>query len=48
MPRRGRDELLLAGEFKLDRASGLEGGQRENVFDQQFLLATKAASDAFT
>ena len=47
MPRRGRDELLLAGQFELDRPSGLERGQRQNVLDEHFLLAAEAAADAF-
>ena len=47
MPRRGRDELLLAGEFEFDRAAGLERGQRQNVLDEHFLLAAEAAADAF-
>ena len=45
MPRRGRDELLLAGELEFDRASGAERGERQNVLDEQFLLAAKAAAD---
>ena len=46
MPRRGGDELLLAGEFELDRPPGPERGQRENVLDEHLLLAAEAAADA--
>src|SRR5882724_7974138 len=46
MPRRGRDELFFAGEFKLDRAAGLDGGECENILDEHFLLAAEAAADA--
>ncbi|MGY4357638.1 hypothetical protein ACVW0J_004131 [Bradyrhizobium sp. i1.7.7] len=47
MPRRGRDELLLAGQLQLDRSSGLERRERQNVLDEHLLLAAKAAADAF-
>src|ERR1700674_2540532 len=47
MPSRGRDELLFAGEFKFYGASGLERGKRQNILDKHFLLAAKAAADAF-
>src|SRR5882724_283013 len=46
MPRRGRDELFFAGEFKFYRASGLERGKRQNILDEHFLLAAKTAADA--
>src|SRR6202030_3048200 len=46
MPRRGRDELFFAGQFKFYRASGLERSKRQNIFDEHFLLATKTAADA--
>ena len=46
MPCRGRDKLLLAGELELDRASGLQRGQRQNVLDEHLLLAAKTAADA--
>ena len=32
---------------KLDRPSGLERGQRQNVLDEHFLLAAETAADAF-
>jgi hypothetical protein len=41
------DELLLAGEFELNRASSLENGQRDDVLDQHLLLAAETAADAF-
>ena len=47
MPRRGRDELFLAGQFEFHGPAGLERGQRKNVLDEHFLLAAKAAADAF-
>ena len=47
MPRRGRDELLLAGQFEFDRPSGLQRGERQNVLDEHLLLAAEAAADAF-
>ena len=45
MPRRGGDELFLAGELEFDRAPGLERGQRQDVLDEHFLLAAKTAAD---
>ncbi len=45
MPGRGTDELLLAGEFELDRLPGLQHGERDDVFDQHLLLGAKAAAD---
>ena len=43
----GRGELFLARELELDRTSGLDGGQRQNVLDEHLLLAPEAAADAF-
>ena len=47
MPRRGRDELFLAGQLELDRTAGLERGQRQNILDEHLLLAAEAAADPF-
>src|SRR5260370_22402390 len=47
MPRGGCDELFFARELKLDRATGLEGGESENILDEHLLLATKTAADPF-
>jgi len=41
MPRRGCDELFFAGQFKLDRAASLDGGECQNILDEHFLLAPK-------
>ncbi|MGY4503057.1 hypothetical protein ACVWYH_007014 [Bradyrhizobium sp. GM24.11] len=46
MPRRGRGELLLAGELELDRPTGLQRGQRQNVLNEHLLLPAKTAADA--
>jgi hypothetical protein len=44
---RGRaDELLLAGEFELDRLAGLEHRERDDVLDQHLLLGAEAAAHA--
>ena len=45
--RRGADELLFARELELDRLSGLERRQRDDVLDQHFLLGAEAAAHAF-
>ena len=37
--------MLLAGQFELDRAPGLEGGQRQHILDEHFLLAAETAAD---
>ncbi len=47
MARGGGDELFLAGEFELDRLAGVQGGERDDVLDQHFLLGAKTAADAF-
>src|SRR5712691_1470261 len=46
MAGRRTDELLFAGELELDRATGLQGGSRTDVFGQHFLFAPKATADA--
>ena len=46
MARGGGGELLLAGEFELDRPAGLQGRQHDDVLDQHFLLGAEAAADA--
>ena len=46
MPRRGRDELFFARQFEFDGTAGLQRRQRQNVLDEHFLLAAKAAADA--
>src|SRR5882724_12959179 len=46
MPGRGRDELLFAGEFKFYGASGLKGGECQDILDEHLLLTTKTAADA--
>ena len=46
MARRRADELLLAGEFELDRLAGLEHGERDDVLDQHLLLGAEAAAHA--
>ena len=48
VPRRGRDELFLAGQFEFHGPSGLERSQRKNVLDEHFLLAAEPAADALT
>src|SRR3989442_4635172 len=45
MPRRGRDELFFAGEFKFYGASGLECRKRQNILDEHLLLAATTAAD---
>src|SRR5258707_1984300 len=46
MPGRGRDELLFAGKFKFYGATGLDGGECQDILDEHFLLAAKTAADA--
>src|SRR5262249_37201711 len=46
MPCRGRDELLLACEFELDRSSGLQRGHHQDVLDEHLLLAAETTADA--
>ncbi len=45
MARAGGSELLLTGEFQLDRAAEAQRRQRDNVLDKHFLLGAKAAAD---
>ena len=44
--RGGADELLLAGEFPLHRAAGLQRGEHAEVLGDHLLLAAEAAADA--
>src|SRR5437868_11798387 len=46
MPRRCRDELLLAGKLELDRPAGLERRECQDILDEHFLLAAEAAAHA--
>ena len=39
--------MLLAGQFEFHRPSCFERGKRQNIFDEHFLLAAKAAADSF-
>ena len=45
VPRRGADELLLAGELPLDRTPGLQCRQDAEILGQHLLLAAKPAAD---
>ena len=46
VPRRRRRELLFPGVLEADGAPGVEGGERDQILGDHFLLAAEAAADS--